>query len=259
MRGEYSRNHAYPCPPLELPPRARRIRSGSSNHPEPGGTTSACAENTGGSGRDNWATGNYLRVRGEYGFPIAGFIYCGELPPRARRILKSPTRRCFSSGTTSACAENTLVVWLPKWICGNYLRVRGEYHLMPDGFPKVEELPPRARRIPLTRDNARSILGTTSACAENTWWRCRGGGALGNYLRVRGEYASLPNDPTERLELPPRARRIQAMMWSQVRISGTTSACAENTAGLRWGFASRWNYLRVRGEYIASKVFHRPG
>ena len=54
----------------------------------------------------------------------------------------------LSSGTTSACAENT-----PRFtrICHsnwNYLRVRGEYSVY--SFPRKggAELPPRARRIP---------------------------------------------------------------------------------------------------------------
>ena len=51
------------------------------------------------------------------------------------------------NGTTSACAENTFPDRGLAGIHGNYLRVRGEYRLMPDGFSKVQELPPRARRI----------------------------------------------------------------------------------------------------------------
>ena len=51
-------------------------------------------------------------------------------------------------------------------------------------------------------------FGTTSACAENTessgkaWW------AMGNYLRVRGEYITVPVYLGWASELPPRARRI---------------------------------------------------
>ena len=30
---------------------------------------------------------------------------------------------------------------------------------------------------------------------------------------------------------------------------GTTSACAENTSRFKRSIRSRWNYLRVRGEY----------
>ena len=50
------------------------------------------------------------------------------------------------------------------------------------------------------------------------------------------------------MELPPRARRIQAACPSGVCESGTTSACAENTKQTTPP-PPRWNYLRVRGEY----------
>ena len=54
-----------------------------------------------------------------------------ELPPRARRILYTHGLCHLVFGTTSACAENTRNAALfdhPQW---NYLRVRGEYSLMP--------------------------------------------------------------------------------------------------------------------------------
>ena len=35
---------------------------------------------------------------------------------------------------------------------------------------------------------------------------------------------------------------------------GTTSACAENTEHLKEDLLGSWNYLRVRGEYHASKI-----
>ena len=50
------------------------------------------------------------------------------------------------------------------------------------------ELPPRARRILHSLWGDQDIVGTTSACAENTYafWLVKV--FLGNYLRVRGEY-----------------------------------------------------------------------
>ena len=50
-------------------------------------------------------------------------------------------------------------------------------------------------------------------------------------------------------ELPPRARRIQQNGDALKQIEGTTSACAENTAGNVGTWLSEGNYLRVRGEY----------
>ena len=70
---------------------------------------------------------NYLRVRGEYQDTN---YFCGpasELPPRARRILWAKNIAWRSTGTTSACAENTGSTRVAIPITGNYLRVRGEY------------------------------------------------------------------------------------------------------------------------------------
>ena len=52
---------------------------------------------------------------------------------------------------------------------------------------------------------------------------------LRNYLRVRGEYVNHHTDLMHQLELPPRARRILAVTLQHSMVSGTTSACAENT------------------------------
>ena len=108
VRGEYMIHRFHQPSNRELPPRARRILHVIVPKPHRDGTTSACAENTQNRGRR--------------------CVGIEELPPRARRIRHSPATMPDTLGTTSACAENTLVVLLLKWICGNYLRVRGEYH-----------------------------------------------------------------------------------------------------------------------------------
>ncbi len=72
------------------------------------GTTSACAENTARGHGDHRVVRNYLRVRGEYDMKSLLSKLFLELPPRARRILYSTHGRMQMTGTTSACAENTL-------------------------------------------------------------------------------------------------------------------------------------------------------
>ena len=57
----------------------------------------------------------------------------------------------------------------------------------------------------------------------------RGMAKIRNYLRVRGEYRKILTRITSRLELPPRARRIQELLRETREVFGTTSACAENT------------------------------
>ena len=52
------------------------------------------------------------------------------------------------------------------------------------------------------------MVGTTSACAENTTLDPDKDVPYGNYLRVRGEYTGLNAVMAMNPELPPRARRI---------------------------------------------------
>ena len=66
---------------------------------------------------------------------------------------------------------------------------------------------------------------------------------------MRGEYPLTVCKPSDSLELPPRARRIQITDTTGGNTLGTTSACAENTK-THWPGSNRLgNYLRVRGEY----------
>ena len=209
MRGEYPICFTKTSYGWELPPRARRIQLSKPYRWASMGTTSACAENTRMLNNTYYATGNYLRVRGEYNsFPtITGSL--SELPPRARRRLWGRVSARSRPGTTSACAENTHPRTAPTHDYGNYLRVRGEYPVAGSRVGNQPELPPRARRIPQSVPGGFNEIGTTSACAENTkvigccmfppW----------NYLRVRGEYSILPLRDKNEWELPPRARRIR--------------------------------------------------
>ena len=52
-----------------------------------------------------------------------------------------------------------------------------------------------------------------------------------------------------RMELPPRTRRIPQSLQKLHYPTGTTSAYAENTGKLEQRLRERANYLRVRGEY----------
>ena len=93
------------------------------------------------------------------------------------------------------------------------------------------------------------LMGTTSACAENTQHVQHLPHDLRNYLRVRGEYGPASTRVDARPELPPRARRIQFYPCREFFVDGTTSACAENTFETFDDWGDKGNYLRVRGEY----------
>ena len=152
-------------------------------------------------------------------------------------------------GTTSACAENTWTSKSASLLLGNYLRMRGEYQHPTGTTWGFSELPPHARRIPAATATGCAIRGTTSACAENTLTALDLPESLRNYLRMRGEYfANRPQD-SEKVELPPHARRIRCEAGFLLFTGRTTSACAENTLGPQDQQISSGNYLRMRGEY----------
>ena len=168
MRGEYSHCNLVLYSLWELPPRARRIPHSHAVAMGTNGTTSACAENTCLASRQWRPRWNYLRVRGEYKPGVFLYAPIMELPPRARRILRNLYLPINDDGTTSACAENTVIPVVNDFIIGNYLRVRGEYPTHTKKLKIVPELPPRARRIQAAEKNLESVRGTTSAYAENT-------------------------------------------------------------------------------------------
>ena len=111
--------------------------------------------------------------------------------------------------------------------------MRGEYGYHIGTYPTYPELPPRARRIQRKYLNWPVASGTTSACAENTFSIWATGMTWWNYLRVRGEYLAGKKGSSRMKELPPRARRIHHYGDPLFMPEGTTSACAENTAGKR--------------------------
>ena len=189
-------------------------------------------------------------MRGEYYPTMTSGQIPTELPPHARRILTTLDNESALLGTTSACAENTSDHDLRSLNRGNYLRMRGEYHLMEYRKALLSELPPHARRIHRCYAGDRMILGTTSACAENTDSINTMPVIGGNYLRMRGEYGVFITQGKLSLELPPHARRILALDQITRKNQGTTSACAENTSTYATPGAPTRNYLRMRGEYF---------
>ena len=132
--------------------------------------------------------------------------------------------------------------------------MRGEYHTPRPKSNPHPELPPRARRIHGVLQAPVVVLGTTSACAENTVRALAFPLSAWNYLRVRGEYMLQIRVRVVDKELPPRARRIPSGVFCPSSGLGTTSACAENTTEISELASSVWNYLRVRGEYSSSPI-----
>ena len=233
MRGEETHARSALSGEVEIPPRARRRGRPRNSLWGVTGNTSACAEKSSTNAPKPSQPSKYLRVRGEEG--QGGCLWGGllEIPPRARRRGWHAPPVHFGHGNTSACAEKRMVCVVLTVLCWKYLRVRGEefdQHTSPED---ELEIPPRARRRDVGRDDWWACTGNTSACAEKRtainhpippYWK---------YLRVRGE--ELPGRRRWSLagEIPPRARRRAAIVESILPYLGNTSACAEKRASRR--------------------------
>ena len=173
----------------ELPPHTRRRGFAAATVTASFGTTSAYAEKSRKRDRTNARWWNYLRIRGEErNLPVQHRQHkelpphtrrraqidtirptLWELPPHTRRRGVPRAGRGHPGGTTSAYAEKSSIQ-LGKWRRGgNYLRIRGEEHLLPALKPCVGELPPHTRRRDFDAVEDAIRQGTTSAYAEKSW------------------------------------------------------------------------------------------
>ena len=92
---------------------------------------------------------------------------------------------------TSACAEKSVLLAVPTLSIGNYLRMRGEENPLRPANSQIAELPPHARRRDLISTGFGAPLGITSACAEKRFLVPFVFKESWNYLRMRGEEASI--------------------------------------------------------------------
>ena len=146
MRGEERRVIQLCDLEQELPPHARRRGACPPVQILRRGITSACAEKSG-LPRGGHSNGrNYLRMRGEETVAPTRRISSRELPPHARRRARRSFSCHCSRGITSACAEKSHSNQPGYTPVGNYLRMRGEEHLLTCQAWSLWELPPHARR-----------------------------------------------------------------------------------------------------------------
>ena len=211
----------------EIPPRARRRGHGWASFQDSQGNTSACAEKSDCSGGGGDSLGKYLRVRGEEPRARKCARMCSEIPPRARRraVMTPVTHR--SQGNTSACAEKSRVRNDRRMSARKYLRVRGEEASVNRRSAAVVEIPPRARRRGTHPITSADLRGNTSACAEKSGSHSSSPSSQRKYLRVRGEEPATTAGRRPAGEIPPRARRRDAVPAARVLLQGNTSACAE--------------------------------
>ena len=107
--------------------------------------------------------------------------------------------------------------------------------------------PPRVRSRRASLLILLSLLGITSACAEQTGYCHCSGPFIGDHLRVCG--ADVVKDVLKRLDKgsPPRVRSRRERVPCEDQSGGITSACAEQTPYSRRTPYRRPDHLRVCG------------
>ena len=189
------------------PPRVRSRPLSMARYTVGEGITSACAEQTGeaddGMGRQ-WGSPPRVRSRPITAIPVV----------RQRRI-------------TSACAEQTALMASEMFSLRDHLRVCGADE--PDNSPSLcaNGSPPRVRSRRGGLDCGRTVVGITSACAEQTFE------SLIQVVQVLGS--------------PPRVRSRRETSSHQGLRRGITSACAEQTSTRSPWCCRDWDHLRVCG------------
>ena len=121
-------------------------------------------------------------------------------------------------------------------------------------FTAMLEIPPRARRRVEHAQPEIFHRGNTSACAEKRFISTQETALTWKYLRVRGEEIAGVLLLGILAEIPPRARRREALILFATRLLGNTSACAEKRCPKHQPCWSQWKYLRVRGEEAPARI-----
>ena len=184
----------------------------------------------------------------------------GGSPPRVRSRRVSLPNTATVIGITSACAEQTPDVRVPRQAFGDHLRVCGADLARRCASYYGYGSPPRVRSRRIHGRTQRLARGITSACAEQTnpvAFRANGGR---DHLRVCGADLDSARICLTIRGSPPRVRSRLVRPPFRGDDLGITSACAEQTPGLPERSTTCWDHLRVCGaDQIPQSVTQSPG
>ena len=225
--------------PWGSPPRVRSRPPAAGAPASPPGITSACAEQTDACMSARVSSWDHLRVCGADIAALSPAEPQLGSPPRVRSRPDHASGHDDGRGITSACAEQTNHPAPSRSPSGDHLRVCGadmddsvEVWALLGSPPRV-----RSRREPVARPDVAGL----------------------DHLRVCGaDYPHLafrnPDGGS-----PPRVRSRHHRVPKAPEGLGITSACAEQTNGIRRAGGARWDHLRVCGADASSKTELRLG
>ncbi len=178
--------------------------------------------------------------------------------PRARRRRLQGSEHPEQRRSISACAEETAWIRLCGVVRQVDLRVRGGDTAPARGDADVVGRSPRARRRQAPDGLTGLLMGSISACAEETTKDIHQQAANEVDLRVRGGDGGVERNVASATGRSPRARRRPQVLEADGIDRGSISACAEETE--RWRLAQQLPRvdLRVRGGDSSSVASTQP-
>ena len=241
------------------PPRVRSRQRFGQVEDTSHGITSACAEQTTGIRLMSISIGDHLRVCGaDISMDLVYALVMGS-PPRVRSRPVRRGRMGRPLGITSACAEQTAGRRRSGQPARDHLRVCGaDIAALSPAEPQLGS-PPRVRSRPDHASGHDDGRGITSACAEQTNHPAPSRSPSGDHLRVCGADMDDSVEVWALLGSPPRVRSRHHRVPKAPEGLGITSACAEQTNGIRRAGGARWDHLRVCGADASSKTELRLG
>ena len=170
------------------------------------GITSACAEQTDAACAQGYCDWDHLRVCGaDYG-PNGDVSRILGSPPRVRSRRHRLAYGVGWHGITSACAEQTELLWTYGTWVWDHLRVCGADRLPCERIAGGQGSPPRVRSRH-SRNGSQSVaIRITSACAEQTSHHICVGIARMDHLRVCGADQAKESADNAAEGSPPRVR-----------------------------------------------------
>ena len=164
---------------------------------------------------------------------------------RSRHIFRSVGDN--RARITSACAEQTTITNDANATWRDHLRVCGADTVFALTQMPSAGSPPRVRSRPRVTFDADTLVGITSACAEQTAILIRIEHILRDHLRVCGADFQNSTPTFSRLGSPPRVRSRPNVSRGDIVQVGITSACAEQTWTTTSSRGCGGDHLRVCG------------
>ncbi len=250
VRGEHCTSCSNPLGGSGSAPRARGTPHPGTSRAPRCRISPACAGNTWTRLMHRPSTTDQPRVRGEHHERTnCSTPGCGSAPrargTRSSRPTLRPGRRI-----SPACAGNTSSLYTRQRRTADQPRVRGEHSSGPSWSKRNVGSAPRARGTPDPREDPRSRVRISPACAGNTSAARRIANQQLDQPRVRGEHGAINNLRVHGTGSAPRARGTHVgpgLLKADRRIS---PACAGNTVESNDLCNAGADQPRVRGEHL---------